>query len=60
VIEGKFMVIEQAMATPKNCFAAAAYVQDFIEEMKAIGLVAAGLERSGQTCADVAPLYRQK
>jgi polar amino acid transport system substrate-binding protein len=59
VIEGKFTTIEQAMGIPKGRPTGSAYLQTFIEEMKAVGFVAAGLERSGQKEADVAP-FKEK
>jgi len=49
------MVIEQAMATPRGRPAAAAYLADFVDEMKASGFVAMALEKSGQKDAAVAP-----
>jgi polar amino acid transport system substrate-binding protein len=55
VIEGRFMAIEQAMGTPKRNAAGALYLREFIEEMKASGFIAQGLERSGQGDATVAP-----
>src|SRR5512137_1313942 len=55
VMDGRFMAIEQAMGTPKGREAAARYLREFIEEMKASGFVARGLERSGQGDATVAP-----
>ncbi len=55
IIEPRFMVIEQAMATPKGRLAGLNYLQAFIEEMKASGFVAEGLERSGRRDATVAP-----
>ena len=55
VIDGRFMVIEQAMGTPKGREAALLYLREFIEEMKASGFVARGLEKSGQGDATVAP-----
>ena len=55
VMDGRFMVIEQAMGTPKGREAGASYLREFIEEMKASGFVARGLERSGQGDATVAP-----
>jgi polar amino acid transport system substrate-binding protein len=54
-IEGRFMVIEQAMATPKGRDAALAYLRAFVEEMKASGFVADALRRSNQPDAAVAP-----
>lgn len=55
IMDGRFQVIEQAMALPKGRPAAAAYLKAFVEEMKATGFVAEGLKRSGQDAA-VAPL----
>jgi len=59
VIQGKFTTIEQAIGVPKGHPAGSSYLQIFIEEMKASGFVASGLERSGQTDAEVAPLKEQ-
>lgn len=58
VITGSFTTIEQAMGIPKGRPAGLAYMQDFIEQMKSIGFIAAELEKSGQTAAEVAPLMR--
>ncbi len=58
VIEGRFMVIEQAMGTPQGRPEGARYLREYIEEMKASGFVARELERSGQTDAAVAPAAR--
>ena len=55
VIDGRFMVIEQAMGTPIGRLTAAKYIRGLIEDLKASGFVAAGLERSGQHDAVVAP-----
>jgi len=55
VIPGRFMVIEQAMGTPKGRDAAARYLRGFVEEMKASGFVADALKRSNQPDAAVAP-----
>ena len=55
VIPGRFMVIEQAMGTPKGREAGVRYLREFIEEMKASGFVAKALSASGQTDAAVAP-----
>ncbi len=54
VMDGRFMVIEQAVGTPKGRAAANAYLRDVVEELKASGFVAAGLARSGQRDALVA------
>jgi polar amino acid transport system substrate-binding protein len=58
VIEGRFMVIEQAMGTPQGRPTGARYLCEYIEEMKASGFVARELERSGQADAAVAPTAR--
>jgi len=55
MLPGRFMVIQQAMGTPKGRSKAAAYLRGFVEEMKASGFVARALERSGQNEAVVAP-----
>jgi polar amino acid transport system substrate-binding protein len=55
VLPGRFMAIEQAMATPRGRSAGARYLTDFIDEMKASGFVAAALASTGQRDATVAP-----
>jgi polar amino acid transport system substrate-binding protein len=55
VMDGRFMVIEQAMGTPRGREAGMLYLREFIEEMKSSGFVARGLEKSGQGDATVAP-----
>jgi len=55
VIDGRFMLIEQAMGTPIGRPLGARYLREFIEEMKDSGFVARALERSGQRDAAVAP-----
>jgi polar amino acid transport system substrate-binding protein len=55
VLPGRFMVIEQAMATPRGRPTAAKYLADFVDEMKASGFVADSLQKSGQKDAAVAP-----
>ncbi|MCJ2012232.1 ABC transporter substrate-binding protein [Methylobacterium sp. J-076] len=54
VFDGRFMVIEQAMATPHGREAAQAYLRDFLGEMKGSGMVAEALRHSDQE-ATVAP-----
>lgn len=56
LLPGRFMVIQQAMGTPKSRGAtAAACLAAFVEEMKASGFVAAALARHGIEGASVAP-----
>ncbi len=54
VLDGRFMVIEQAMGVPRGRTVGAAYLHAFIEEMKANGFVARALAASGQQEAVVA------
>ena len=58
VLDGRFMIIEQAMVTQKDRGRSAEYLRKFIEEQKANGFVAAALARSGQKDAVVAPPAR--
>ena len=55
VMDGRFMVIEQAIGTPKGRESGARYLREFVEEMKASGFVANALEKSGQRDATIAP-----
>jgi polar amino acid transport system substrate-binding protein len=55
VLDGRFMIIEQAMATPRDRERSVDYLRKFVEEQKANGFVAAALARSGQKDAIVAP-----
>ena len=56
LFDERFMVIQQAMGTPKSRGeAAAAALHAFVEEMKASGFVAQALSRHGIAGASVAP-----
>jgi polar amino acid transport system substrate-binding protein len=55
LLDGRFMVINQAMATPKGREAGARYLNEFVEAMKASGFVAQALARHGIEGAAVAP-----
>jgi polar amino acid transport system substrate-binding protein len=56
LLDGRFMVIRQAMGVPKSRGdAAAALLAAFVEEMKASGFVADALARHGIEGASVAP-----
>ena len=56
LLEGRFMVINQAMGTPKGRGESGAkYLREFVEEMKASGFVAQSLERHSIEGASVAP-----
>jgi polar amino acid transport system substrate-binding protein len=55
LLDGRFMVINQAMGTPRGREAGAQYLRDFVEEMKASGFVAEALARHSIEGAVVAP-----
>ena len=55
LLEGRFMVNNQAMGTPTGREAGARYLREFVEEMKASGFVAQALERHRVQGASVAP-----
>lgn len=56
LLPGRFMVIQQAMGLHKTRGdSAARFLSSFVEEMKASGFVARGLERHGIEGASVAP-----
>ena len=55
LLEGRFMVINQAMGTPKGREAGVRYLREFVEDMKASGFVAQALERHRVEGASVAP-----
>jgi polar amino acid transport system substrate-binding protein len=56
LLDGRFMVIQQAMGTPASRGGeAAAFLGRFVEDMKASGFVAAALERHRIAGASVAP-----
>jgi polar amino acid transport system substrate-binding protein len=55
LLPGRFMVINQAMASQRGREAGARYVRDFIEEMKATGFVAKALEGHKVQGAAIAP-----
>jgi polar amino acid transport system substrate-binding protein len=55
LVEGRFMVINQAMGIPRGREAGARFLHDFIEKMKASGFVAASLARHHIEGAAIAP-----
>jgi polar amino acid transport system substrate-binding protein len=56
LLDERFMVIQQAMGTPRSRGEAATqYLREFVEEMKSSGFVAAALARHGIQGALVAP-----
>jgi polar amino acid transport system substrate-binding protein len=55
VLEGRFMAIEQTIASPKGRDAAARYIREFVEDVKASGVVARMLEQHGVRGVSVSP-----
>jgi len=55
VLDGRFMVIQQAMATLPGREAGLAYLNSFVEEMKSSGFVAQALAQHRIEGAQVAP-----
>jgi polar amino acid transport system substrate-binding protein len=55
VLDGRFMAIQQALGIPKGRDAGAKYLREFIEDVKASGLVARALEKAGIRGVSVAP-----
>ena len=55
LLDGHFMVINQAMAAPRGRPAGVRYLAEFVEEMKASGFVAGALRRHAIDGAVVAP-----
>lgn len=58
LLDGRFMVIKQATAIPKGRPVGAAYLVEFVEEMKSSGFVEVALRRHGINGAVVAPAAR--
>jgi polar amino acid transport system substrate-binding protein len=58
VFADRFMAIEQALGIPKGRAEAARYLREFIEEVKASGVVARAIERAGVSGVAVAPPAR--
>lgn len=47
ILEGRFTAVQQAAGTPKGRSAGAQYLREFIEDVKASGLVAKTIEKNG-------------
>jgi polar amino acid transport system substrate-binding protein len=55
VLDGRFMAIQQALGIPKGREAGISYLREFIEDVKASGLVAQALEKTGIQGVSIAP-----
>lgn len=58
IVDGRFMVVEQAICTPKQRDAGTRYVRDFTEDVKASGWLARSLARHGVQGVSVASAVR--
>ena len=55
ILDGRFTAVQQAVATPKGRDAAAQYLREFVEDIKASGLVAKTIESNKVRGVSVAP-----
>jgi polar amino acid transport system substrate-binding protein len=55
VLDGRFMAIQQAVGIPKGREAGARYLCDFIEDVKASGVVARAIDKAGVRGVSVPP-----
>ncbi|MCL4799283.1 MAG: transporter substrate-binding domain-containing protein [Burkholderiales bacterium] len=55
VLDGQFTAVQQSIGVPKGRAAAAAYLREFVEDVKRSGLVARLVERHGVSGVNVAP-----
>jgi len=55
ILEGRFTAVQQAVGTPKGHDAGASYLREFVEDVKATGLVARTIEKNGVRGVSVAP-----
>ena len=59
ILDGQFTAVQQAVGTAKANAAGAAFLQRFVEEAKASGLVAELIARNHVQGLSVAPAYSQ-
>lgn len=55
ILDGRFTAVQQAIGTPKGRGAGAKYLREFVEDIKATGLVARTIEKNGVRGLSVAP-----
>jgi polar amino acid transport system substrate-binding protein len=55
VLEGRFMAIQQALGMPKGREAGVKYLREFIEDVKASGLVAQAIAKAGVSGVSIPP-----
>jgi polar amino acid transport system substrate-binding protein len=59
ILDGNFTVVRHTVGTPKGLNAAAAYLRDLVEDVKASGLVAKWIQKSGVKGLSVAPAAKK-
>ena len=55
ILDGRFTAVQQAVGTPRGHDAGASYLREFVEDVKATGLVARTIEKNGVRGVSVAP-----
>ena len=55
ILDGKFTAVQQAIGAPKGRAAGAKYLKEFVEDIKASGLVARTIEKNNVRGLSVAP-----
>ena len=55
MLDGRFMAIQQALGIPKGRDQGATYLREFIDDVKASGLVARAIEKAGVRGVSVPP-----
>ncbi len=55
ILDGRFTAVQQAIGTPKGRDAGAKYLREFVEDIKATGLVTKAIEKNGVRGLTVAP-----
>ncbi|OGA52575.1 MAG: ABC transporter substrate-binding protein [Betaproteobacteria bacterium RIFCSPLOWO2_12_FULL_62_13] len=55
ILDGRFTAVQQAIGTPKGRDAGALYLREFVEDIKATGLVARAIENNNVRGLSVAP-----
>jgi polar amino acid transport system substrate-binding protein len=58
LLDGRFTAVQQAIGTPRDRPAAAQYLREFVEDIKATGFMARTIEKNGVRGVSVAPLER--
>jgi polar amino acid transport system substrate-binding protein len=60
LLDGRFTVVQQAIGTPKDRLVGAQYLREFVEDIKATGIVTRAIEKNGIRGVSVASAAQQK